>query len=307
MSDLFSKIEKKIKKTGRAVISSCAPKLYSKMLYKKYIGKKLCLSEPKTLNEKLMYLKLFVYKNNPEVYLCADKYSVRERIKKLGFGHILVKLYGVWDRAEDVDFDILPEKFVLKCNHGCGYNIICKDKGTFDKAAATLKLKKWLKKGFGVQTGEQGIYSKIKRKVIAEEFIETPDGMPPKDYKFFCSYGKVKMIFVASDRINGEKKINYYYPDWTKIEVKRRGIDNSADIPRPNNLEEMIRYAEDISRKYPILRVDFYNENDKVYFGEMTFTHSSCKGKFEPDSFDLFFGEMFPSKKEIDECGIKKD
>ena len=305
MSNILSRLKNKIKKTGSAAISSFAPVLYSKMLYKKYIGKKPCLKDPKTLNEKLMYLKLFVYKNNPEVYTCADKYAVRQRIKELGLERLLVKLYGVWDRAEDVDFDSLPEKFVLKCNHGCGYNIICKDKSAFDKAGAIAKLKEWMKEGFGAQTGEQGIYSKIKRKIIAEEFIETPDGSPPKDYKFFCAYGKVKIIFVASDRINGDKKINYYYTDWTKIEVKRRGIDNSADILRPSNLDEMIKYAEIISRKYPIIRVDFYNENNKVYFGEMTFTHSSCKGKYEPDSFDLFFGEMFPSKQEIDERGIE--
>ena len=307
MNNTVYKIKKKTKNLFYCFISSCFPVLYSKMLYKRYIGKKLNLTDPETLNEKLMYLKLNVYKDDPEVYNCADKYAVRKRIEDLGLSHILVKLYGVYERAEDVDFDALPDKFVLKCNHGCGFNILCRDKSAFDVAAARAKLERWMKKGFGARTGEQGIYRKIKRRIIAEEFIETSDGEPPKDYKFFCSYGKVKMIFVASDRASGEKKINYYYPDWTKIDVKRRGIDNSADIPRPENLDEMIRCAEIISKKYPILRVDLYNENGKIYFGEMTFTHCSCKGKYEPDSFDLLFGKMFPDKKEIDERGIEKD
>lgn len=289
----MSSIISRIFEASMTGISRINPTLASKIRYRRYLGKKLNLENPQTLNEKMMYLKLNKYWDQKYVADCADKYAVREIIKKAGCPEILIDLYGVWDRVEDIDWDLLPEKFAIKCNHGSGYNIICKDKSTFDIEDAKEKLSKWMSEDYGVNRAEQGIYSKIHRKIIAEKFIETADGMPPKDYKFFCSYGDVKFLFVASDRINNQTKFDYYYPDWTWIPVKNQH-PNVGPVEKPKMLEKMIEYAKILSKDLPLVRVDLYNEGEKINFGELTFTHFGCLNGFDPEEYDLRFGQMFP-------------
>ena len=283
---------------GMTVISKISPTVASKIRYKHYLGKKLNLDSPQTLNEKMMYLKLNKYWNQQFVADRADKYAVRKIIKAAGCPEILIGLYGVWDRVEDIDWDSLPNKFAIKCNHGSGYNIICRDKKTFDIEAAKKKLRKWMQEEYGVNRAEQGIYSKIQKKIIAEEFIETADGMPPKDYKFFCSYGEVKFLFVASDRVDNQTKFDYYYPDWTWIPVKNQH-PNVGPTPKPEMLEQMIHYAQVLSKDLPLIRVDLYNEGQKIIFGELTFTHFGCLNAFDPDEYDLEFGQCFPDVRKI--------
>lgn len=278
---------------GLSFVSLLNPTLASKIRYKHYLKKKLNLKDPQTLNEKMMYLKLKVYWNKQFVADRADKYAVREIVTKAGCPEILNDLIGVWDRVEDIDWDVLPEKFAIKCNHGSGYNIICKNKSDFDVDLAKKLLKKWLKERYGVEKVEQGIYSKIKPRVIAERYIDTTDGMPPKDYKFFCSYGEVKFLFVASDRINGQTKFDYYYPDWTWIPVKNQH-PNVGPVEKPEMLEKMIEYARVLSKDLPLVRVDLYNEGPRILFGELTFTHFGCLNAFDPEEYDLVFGQCFP-------------
>ena len=278
---------------GITMLSSVNPTMASKIRYKHYLGKKLDLENPQTLNEKMMYLKLNKYWNKQFVADRADKYAVREVIKEAGCPEILIDLYGVWDRVEDIDWDSLPDKFAIKCNHGSGYNIICKNKSEFNIKEAEKKLRKWMKEKYGVNRAEQGIYSKIRKKIIAEKFIETADGMPPKDYKFFCSYGKVKFLFVASDRVDNQTKFDYYYPDWTWIPVKNQH-PNVGPTEKPEMLDAMIRYAEILSKDLPLVRVDLYNEGKDIIFGELTFTHFGCLNSFDPDEYDLTFGKCFP-------------
>ena len=196
-------------------LSIISPELSSKSQFRTAFGKPLDLESPKTLNEKLMYMKLRKYWHNPLVTQCADKLRVREFVEEKGCGEILLELYGSWEKASDINWNDRPEKFAIKCNHGSGYNIICKEKATFDTIKASKALDKWLKERYGIQYTEYGIYDNIPRRILAEEFIETADGLPPKDYKFFCSYGKVLFLFVASDRYDGNTKFDYYYPDWT--------------------------------------------------------------------------------------------
>lgn len=289
MSNLISKVFEACM-TG---ISSCNPTLASKIRYRRYLGKRLNLSNPQTLNEKMMYLKLNKYWDQQFVADRADKYAVRDIIKEAGCPEILIELYGAWDSVEDIDWEILPQKFAIKCNHGSGYNIICKDKNSFDIEDAKAKLKKWMSEEYGVNRAEQGIYSKIHKKIIAEQFIETADGMPPKDYKFFCSYGEVKFLFVAADRVNGQTKFDYYYPDWTWIPVKNQH-PNVGPIEKPAMLEKMIEYAKILSKDLPLIRVDLYNEGEQIIFGELTFTHFGCLNGFDPEEYDLTFGKCFP-------------
>lgn len=279
-------------------LSLISPERSSKRQYKSAFGKKLDLTNPQTLNEKLMYLKLTKYWHNPLVTQCADKYLVREYIESKGCGEILNGILGHWDKAEDIDWNSLPQKFAIKCNHGSGYNLICTNKEDFDTKEATKSLNRWMHKRYGVNYTEQGIYDNIPRCIIAEEFIETKDGLPPKDYKFFCSYGKCKFLFVASDRYDNNTKFDYYYPDWTYIPVKNF-FDNNGPVAKPAALEKMIEYAEKLSADFPIVRIDLYNEGERIVFGEITFTHFGCMNKFEPESYDLTFGSFFPNAEEL--------
>ena len=274
------------------------PVMMSKRRYLESIGRSADLSEPKAMTEKLMYLKLNKYWNNRLVARCADKYAVREFIEEKGCNEILTPIYGSWSNALDIDWNSLPDKFVLKCNHGSGYNIVVTDKQAANKDDILSQLDAWMNERYGVITAENGIYDLIPRRIIAEKFIETADGLPPKDYKFFCSFGKVVLLFVASDRIEGQTKFDYYYPDWTHIPVKNY-FPNNGPIERPTHLDEMIRYAEKLSVDFPIVRVDLYNEADQIYFGELTFTHFGCLNGFEPDSYDFEFGKLFPDAKEL--------
>lgn len=276
------------------------PVYFSKQKYKKVFGRELDLDNPQTLNEKLMYCKLNTYWDKPIVSRCADKYEVREFIKENNCEELLNPILGAWDDAKDIDWDSLPEKFAIKCNHGSGYNLICTDKKKFDTEKATETLNNWMHEKYGYRNAEQGIYSLIKRKIIAEKFIDTDDGTPPKDYKFFCSYGKVLFLFVASDRYDGNTKFDYYYPDWTWIPVTN-AHPNKGCIEKPENLEKMIEYAEKLSKKFPLVRVDFYDADGKVIFGEITFTHFGCVHRFDPDEYDYEFGKMFPSGENLKE------
>lgn len=293
MNSFFHSILSKGFEKTMYLISTINPTMASSIRYRRYLGKKLNLKNPQTLNEKMMYLKLRVYWDNLEVADSADKYKVHEVVKRKGCPEILNEIYGVWECAKDIDWDKLPQKFAIKCNHGSGYNMICKDKSTFDTKAAGKILDGWLKEHYGVQRAEQGIYQKIKPMIIAEKFIETADNKPPKDYKFFCSYGEVKFLFVASDRIDDQTKFDYYYPNWEWIPVKNQH-PNVGPIEKPKMLEKMIYYAQMLSKDLPLVRVDLYNEGDLIIFGELTFTHFGCLNAFDPDEYDLKFGQMFP-------------
>lgn len=279
-------------------LSIINPEKASRMKYRSALGRELNLEYPSAMTEKMMYLKLRKFWNNQFVANCADKYTVRSIIRDYQCPEILTKLYGVWDNAEDIDWNQLPQKFVLKCNHGSGYNLVCKNKDELDIEETKKQLNKWLKERYGISSVEQGIYDRISRKIIAEEFIETADGLPPKDYKFFCSFGEVKLIFVASDRIPGKTKFDFYYPSWTHINV-RNVFPNNGPIEKPKDLEKMIRYAELLSKDLPMVRVDLYNEAGKIFFGELTFTHFGCLNGFTPDSFDFEFGKLFPPAEEL--------
>ena len=275
------------------------PEFASKVRYRYYVGKPLNLRSPQTLNEKMMYLKLRLYWDKQYVADSADKYKVHEVVKQKGCPEILNELYGAWERVEDIPWDKLPQSS-HKMRHGSGYNIVCKDKTTFNNKEAEEKLRGWLKEKYGVERAEQGIYSKIKPMIIAEKFIETADNKPPKDYKFFCSYGEVKFLFVASDRYDGKTKFDYYWPDWTWIQVKNQH-PNVGPFDKPKMLDKMMEYARLLSKDLPLIRVDLYNEGDQIIFGELTFTHFGCLNSFDPDEYDLKFGQCFPDVTTITE------
>ena len=261
----------------------------SKLYFKIVLKEKLNLKQPKTFNEKLQWLKLYYYPNNDLVIKCADKYRVREYIKDKGYEDTLVPLIAVWDNTDDIDWNKLPKKFVLKCNHGCAYNLICNDKEKFDKQNAEKQLDKWLKEDFGAFNIELH-YSKIKQhKIICEEFL----GENLLDYKFFCFNGKTKFVYVSSDLIHDRQaKIGFFNLDGSKMELQRDDYENISSIKLPSFYNQMVDMASDLCKDFPFVRVDFFVTKNKYYFAELTFTPSACMMPFNPKKVDLEWGNL---------------
>ena len=286
MNESFAKRAYKMLAKGKGAILYClagvCPTFVSKSKYKSTFRRKLDLKNPVYFNEKLMWLKLNRYANDPMAIQGADKYLVREQVEKAGLGETLNGLIGVWDRAEDIDWDKLPDKFAIKCNHGCGFNLICKDKKSFDTKKASETLNKWLKKGSWREYAELH-YRHIEPKIICEDFLGGKDGSLPEDFKLYCFNGKVLFIghFIERNLEKHSITRGYFDIDWKPSDyfAYKDEMDLSKH-PRPEGLEKMIEYAEILSKPYPFVRVDFYYVDGKIIFGELTFTPTGCLGAY---------------------------
>ena len=283
---------------ARRKIQVVAHKLFSnefmsKLYFKIVLKEKLDLKNPRTFNEKLQWLKLYYYPQNDLAVKCADKYRVREYIKDKEYENTLVPLLGAWDNVEDIDWDSLPNKFVLKCNHGCAYNIVCNDKTEFDRIKAKKQLNKWLKEDFGAFNIEPH-YSNIKKhKITCEEFL----GDNLVDYKFFCFNGIPKFIYVSSDLIHDRQaRIGFFNIDGSKINLKRDDYASIEKIELPSFYNEMLEMASKLCKDFPFVRVDFFVTDNKYYFAELTFTPSACMRPFNPKEIDLEWGNMLNIK-----------
>lgn len=183
---------------------------------------------------------------------------------------------------------------MLKCNHGCGGNIICRDKSKLDTREAARKLDNWMYQEYGLEHVEYS-YEGIPRKIICEKVIETEDGQLPRDYKIFCSYGEPKLIYVISDRKEDTENLDYFTPEWEWIPVRNGVLTNAGpSIQKPGNLQDLLNYASKLSKDFPIVRVDLYSEFGKVIFGELTFLPTGGCFKLDPPEYDRKFGELFP-------------
>lgn len=271
-------------------ISTLLPdKLYLQLKYRKYTGRWIDFSHPVTFNEKLQWLKL--HDRNPAYTQMVDKYEVRRYIgNKIGEQY-LIPLLGVWDHVEDIDFDSLPSRFVLKCTHDSGGLIICKDKSQLDTAAARLKLKNSLRRNFYYYSREWP-YKDVKPRIIAEQYMEEEGADSLKDYKIFAFDGVPRFIQVDFDRFTDHKR-NLYTPDWEYMEA---GIQFPSDgtriIERPENLEEMLSLSSILSTGIPHVRTDFYSIRGKTYFGELTFFHGGGYETFTPASLGVRLGSF---------------
>ena len=264
---------------------------YLERKFETYMGYKPNLDAPQTFNEKLQWLKL--YDRKPLYTQLVDKYRVREYVKEKIGEQYLIPLLGGWDSPEEIDFDALPERFVLKCNHSSGANAlhICKDKSTLDVEAVKAKLLKGMKRNFYLH-GREWPYKNVARKIIAEKYMEDAETSELRDYKFFCFDGVVKALFVATDRQKkGEEvKFDFFDPDYNRLDF-RQGHENAPVLPaKPKEFELMKKLARKLSIGIPHVRVDFYEVNGVVYFGEMTFFHFGAWVHFEPEEWDYTFG-----------------
>jgi len=284
----------KLRRKLLSCLSGVSPEFVSRQLYKSAFKRKLNLENPEYFNEKLMWLKLNKYANDPLVIQCADKYLVREYVEKCGLENTLNGLIGVWDRAEDIDWDSLPDKFAIKCNHGCGFNIICRDKKTFDIEKATKKLNKWMKSGSWREYAEPH-YKHIPPKIICEAFLSGKNDELPVDYKFYCFNGEPAYVgnFIERNMDQGTLIRGYFNLDWTPSDVfKYKDAMDVSKFPKPENLEKMIEYARILSKPFPFVRVDFYNVDGKIVFGELTFTPTGCLGSYYADDAYLKLGNL---------------
>lgn len=266
-----------------------------KIQYRLKTGRKLNLKNPIRYTEKLQWYKL--YYKNPLMAKCADKWEVREYIKNKGYEHILNKCYGVYDNPDDIDFDKLPDSFVVKITNGAsGIGIeICHDKNKIDLEELRNKLKQWLKKKSS-KGGREWVYSKYPPRIIIEDIILPGRGEETLvDYKFFCFNGEPYCLYVMNERFtNTGVRQNIMDLDFNIMPYMREKIEPiRTKLKKPNNFEEMIKIATDLSKDFPYVRVDLYNHDGKIYFGELTFFPESGYYDFEPDEFDFILGEKF--------------
>lgn len=283
-------------------IFSCffSDKQYLKLLFPMRVGYKLNLDNPQTFNEKLQWLKLNYHK--PEFTTMVDKYLAKEYVaNKIGAEHV-IPLLGVWNKPEDIDFDKLPNQFVLKCNHTSGVGlIICKDKNMLDKNKAIEELTRGLKDNYYKRNYEWP-YKDVKRVIIAEEYKEDESGFELKDYKLYCFNGEPKFCQVDFGKSKGKTRRdftrNIYDMDWNLLDVKySHPNDPQRIIQKPSQFEQMKEFARILSQGEPFMRTDFYNIGDNILFSEITFYPIAGMGIFNPKSWDKKLGEMIKLPK----------
>lgn len=254
----------------------------------------LNLKNPRRYTEKLQWYKL--YYRNDLMPICVDKFRVREYIDSKGLSDILVTLYGAYDKAEDIPFNSLPDKFVLKTSNGSGTNIICRDKSKLSRNKIIEKVNRFLKQS-SASAGREWAYAKgDSPKIIIEELLEDPTSSDSSisDYKCLCFNGKPEYIVLDVDRFTNHKR-NIYDIDWNDLHVSSDCpcIEKERIIDKPANFDRMIEIAKILCEDFPAVRVDLYNINGRIYFGELTFFPWSGYVQYTPDSFDFEMGKKF--------------
>jgi len=269
-------------------------KLMLKLQYFIKFNRKLDLKNPKRFTEKLQHYKLF-YRNS-EMFNCVDKYLVRDFVASRGSEQYLNELYGIFNKADDIDFSILPEKFVVKTTDGGGGEnvFLCKDKSMLDISSVIRTVNNWRNKDVNSMAYEWAYEGAKNSRIIIEKYLEDKsiDDGSINDYKFFCFDGKLKYIVVDVDRYVGHKR-NFYDANWNLLDVASDCPKVYRELIRPVGFDEMVQLAEKLSKGFPFVRVDLYNIQGKIIFGEMTFYPWSGYVQFSPDIFDLEIGKFF--------------
>lgn len=266
---------------------------YLRFQYYSKLGKRLNLKNPQTFNEKLQWLKL--HDRKPEYTTMVDKVEVKKWVAdKIGEEYIIPTL-GVWERPEDIDFDSLPDQFVLKTNHDSGGVVICKNKANFDKEAAKQKLTASLKRDF-YKYGREWPYKNVKPRILAEKYISSDivdsDGNIP-DYKLMSFNGEVRYTFTVTGRGSAEGlKVTFFNNDWERMPFERHYPASDIPLRCPENFDKMKELAETLSKNIKFVRVDFYETDNKIYFGEMTFYPGCGYEEFTPEEWDYKLGEL---------------
>lgn len=269
-----------------------------KILYWVNTGSKLNLKNPKSFNEKIQWLKL--YNRNKKMTMMVDKYRVREYIKNLIGEEYVIPLLKVYDNEKEIDFNKLPDEFVLKCNHNAAIGLcVCRDKSKLDIKKVRANLRKGLNKNFYYSSREWA-YKNVERKIICEKYMEDVGGKPLRDYKFFCFNGKAEFVYLSEGlEKHDTASISFYDLNGNKMPFHRSDYKEFDETPEfPSNFEQMKEIANKIARdiNIPFVRIDLYSIKGKVYFSEITFYPNSGFTPFEPKEWDLKIGELIDLK-----------
>lgn len=283
-----------MKNAIKRILHRICPVIMTKYYYKKILGKKLNLKNPKTLNEKVNWLKLYYWPKQEISSIVADKYKVRNYVKDCGCESLLNELIGAWDSTKEIQWDQLPNKFAIKCGHGCGMNIICFDKENMNAEDVFSKLNRWMKIDWGKESCEPH-YSKIHPKIICEKFIESfePDTLPD-DIKIHCFYGEPRLIAYYSGR---ETSLHgtFYDINWKHLNI---GTKEGKIVEKPSCLDELLEDCRKLGKILPYARIDFYISDGKPIFGEITLTPASGRSPYLNEEADLYYGQFL----NLEEC-----
>lgn len=287
-----SKTLKKVKYAMRYI----PDKLYIQIYYFAHFKKFCNLKNPKTYNEKLNWLK--IHDHNPLYPSIVDKYEAKKYVANIIGEQYIIPTLGVWSSFDEINFDALPNQFVLKCTHDSEGLVIVKDKTTMDKTAAKEKIEAALKQNF-YYIGREWPYKDVKPRIIAEQYMEDHVDGELRDYKFFCFDGEPKVMFVASDRASDHVKFDYFDLDFNHLDIKQKYPHAEKPLRKPVTFDHMIELSKVLSKGFPHVRVDFYEVDGHLYFGELTFYHFSGFMPFEPAKWDTIFGEWLelPNKQ----------
>lgn len=295
-------IKKRLAKIFRETLTRISPKLNTYVLYRVKFHRRLNLKNPRTLNEKILWLKFNTYWENVNVKKCADKFEVREYIKEIGCEEILNDLIAVYEKVDDIEWEFLPQQFVIKLNVGCGCNLIIQNKSEYSFLEVKKKIKKWMKIKHYLGYSEMQ-YKGVKPYILVENYLKNNDGRKIDDYKFYCFNGSAPyvMVCVARDDLGHNAKFFYFNRDWQMQMMSEDAIKYGAttEIPKPINIDKAFDYAEKISKGFPFVRVDLYLVNGKVYFGEMTFTPGGAMDQGRLIETDKMLGEMLNLENEV--------
>ena len=272
-------------------IITLSDKKYLKYRYKIQMKKELNLDNPKTFNEKMQWLKL--NDHNPEYTKMVDKYEVKEYISKIIGKKYIIPTIGIYENFDDINFESLPNKFVMKCTHDSGSVCICKDKTQMDINEYRKKIEKSLKINY-YYSGREWPYKNVKPRIIIEKYLDDLSDNQINDYKFMCFNGKVECSFVCTERDNKDKglAVTFFNREWKKLPFQRHYRNSNKKIEKPINYDKMIVLAEKLSQDIPFIRVDFYEVDKKVYFGELTLYPGSGFEEFTPEEWDYKLGEL---------------
>lgn len=252
-------------------ISRVSPVIAAQLLYFRKTGKYLNVRNPRDFNEKLQWLK--IYWRDPLMTLCADKYEMHQYVTRQGGGNALNTILAVYDSPEEIDWEELPQRFALKCTHGCGYNIVTRNKHELDPEAVKRKLTTWMGEKFG-QGNLEPHYDEITPRIILERYIENRAGQLPMDYKIYCFNGVAKLVEVCSER-ERELKLDFFDLAWNRLAISFETLQRDTPPERPACFEEMVAYAEQLAQPFPFVRMDFYDNDGVPILGELTFTPGS--------------------------------
>lgn len=276
-------------KSGKGLCDSMPDEEYLKRMFKARMGRELDLENPQTMNEKLQWLKL--YDRKPIYTTMVDKYAVKKYVADIIGEQYIIPTLGAWDRFDEIDFDSLPDQFVLKCTHDSGGLVICKDKSKLDIAAAKEKINRSLKRNF-YYLWREWPYKDVKPRIIAEKYMEDKGSQELRDYKFFCFGGQARCYKVDFDRFI-KHHANYYDMDNHILEFGESAFlpVPGKELSIPKEVDQMAKLAEKLSQDIPFLRADFYDVEGKIYFGELTFYPASGFGSFTKENADLKLGQ----------------